>query len=96
MRIGVNCFSLLAHIGGMNQYFINLSNEVLDQADKNEYIFFYSEQNIKELRNLNKRVWEKEGVLLITQEDMLNHLKQIIFISALLGRCGQGLCLYQR
>ncbi len=77
MRIGVNCFSLLANIGGMNQYFINLFNEVLDHGSENEYIFFYSEQNIDELRKLKNTSWEKNGVLLKSQEDILNHLNRM-------------------
>jgi glycosyltransferase involved in cell wall biosynthesis len=77
MRIGVNCFSLQAHIGGMNQYFINLFNEILGQDTKNEYIFYYSEQNINELRKLNSEFWGKEGILLKNPDEVANHLKRI-------------------
>lgn len=85
MRIGVNCFSLQAHIGGMNQYFVNLFNELLGQNTKNEYIFFYSEQNIDELRKLDSALWEKEGVLLKSQDEVAGHLKRIDLFFCPLG-----------
>lgn len=64
-------------MGGMNQYFKNLFNEILEQDAENEYIFFYSEQNIDELRKLNKGKWEKNGLLLKYQEEVANHLSRI-------------------
>ena len=77
MRIGVNCFSLHPFIGGMNQYFLNLFNGLLDQDTENEYFFFYSEQNINELRKLKKERWEKNGLLLKNQEEVANHRRGI-------------------
>jgi glycosyltransferase involved in cell wall biosynthesis len=75
MKIGVNCFPLLDHIGGMRDYFINLFNQILNQDTENEYFFFYGKQNVDILRKINNQQWGEKGLLLISQEDIPNHLK---------------------
>ena len=56
----------------MNQYFINLFNEILDHDNENEYIFFYAEQNIDELRKLMYEDFKLPG-LQPKSNDQLQH-----------------------
>jgi glycosyltransferase involved in cell wall biosynthesis len=77
MRIGVNCFILQSDIGGIKQYFLNLFNELLANDHENEYVLFYFEHNIAELKNLQSDCWSTNGILLKYQEDIAAHWKDI-------------------
>ena len=77
MRIGVNCFLLQEDVGGIKQYFFSLFRELLSRGDSNQYIFFYFEQNISELKKLEGVNWKEKSVFLHSQKDILRHLDQI-------------------
>src|SRR5262245_27772210 len=77
MRIGVNCFLLEPHIGGLKQYFINLFDWLFEQDTNNEYIFFCFPQNNSELANLRSDRWKAHAVLLENQAQITAHLKNL-------------------
>jgi len=77
MRIGVNCFLLQAHIGGLKQYFITLFRELLLQDAENDYVFFWFPHNAEELETLGTDRWKENAVLLRRQEEMALHLDQL-------------------
>lgn len=77
MRIGVNCFLLTAEIGGIKQYFFSLFRELLARSDGNKYVFFYFEQNLSALTELDYALWKKDGILLTSQKEIYNHLDKI-------------------
>ena len=70
MRIGVNCFLLQAHIGGLKQYFLNLFDWLLENDSKNEYVFFHFPHNLGELAKLQSRRWENSSFLLSNQSEI--------------------------
>ena len=76
MRIGVNCFLLQAHIGGLRQYFVTLFRELLAADDGNEYVLFWYRHNAGELEALGDR-WRRNAVLLEDQRHVLAHLDRI-------------------
>jgi len=77
VRIGVNCFLLQAHIGGLKQYFLTLFKELLKHDRENEYIFFWFSHNAEELNNLESDRWNKNAVLLHDQREIAAHLERI-------------------
>ena len=77
MRIGVNCFVLESHIGGIKQYFLNLFNELLTNDLENDYVFFYFEQNLTELENLKSDRWREKSILLKYQEEIAGYWDHI-------------------
>jgi glycosyltransferase involved in cell wall biosynthesis len=77
MRIGVNCFLLQAHIGGLKQYFVNLFEWLLENDRENTYVFFYFPHNAGELAKLNSDRWREAAILLQTQEEIASHLKPL-------------------
>ena len=77
MRIGVNCFMLRPHIGGMKQYFRNLFGWLLENDRQNEYLFFYFRHNVDELRKLRSDRWRSNAILLEDQSQILDHLGKI-------------------
>jgi glycosyltransferase involved in cell wall biosynthesis len=77
MRIGVNCFLLQAHIGGLKQYFVNLFEWLLEYDRENTYVFFHFPHNVSELQKLRSDRWRENAVLLQGQEEIANHLKQL-------------------
>ena len=77
MRIGVNCFILSENMGGLRQYFHRLFRELLASDQKNSYVFFYFEHNIKEMEHIGDERWKKDAILLKDQQDVLNHLDLI-------------------
>lgn len=74
VRIGVNCFLLQAHIGGLKQYFLTLFKELLLHDTENEYIFFWFPHNAEELSNLETERWKENAVLLRDQREMTAYL----------------------
>ncbi len=76
MRIGVNCFLLQAHIGGLKQYFLTLFRELLEHDDENEYILFWYAHNADELAKLGTDRWKKNAILLQDQREVMSHLDQ--------------------
>jgi glycosyltransferase involved in cell wall biosynthesis len=74
MRIGVNCFLLEPHIGGLRQYFVTLFRELLAGDDGNEYVFFWFRHNAAELEQLGTDRWQKHAVRLDAQRQILDHL----------------------
>jgi glycosyltransferase involved in cell wall biosynthesis len=77
MRIGVNCFLLRPHAGGLKQYFLGLFEELLTSDTKNKYVFFYFEHNLDELAKLRNDSWRKNGILLRDQLEVKQHLGKI-------------------
>jgi glycosyltransferase involved in cell wall biosynthesis len=77
MRIGINCFLLQAHIGGLKQYFLTLLDELLENDAENEYILFWFEQNREELSKLETERWKDNAILLQDQKQVLQHIDKI-------------------
>ena len=77
MRIGVNCYLLQPHIGGLKQYFLTLFRELLDRDDEHEYVFFWYRHNAEELEQLGTDRWRRNAVLLEDQRQVLAHLDRI-------------------
>lgn len=77
MRIGVNCYLLQPHIGGLKQYFLTLFQELLEHDTDNEYIFFWYAHNADELAKLGTERWKKQAVFLRDQLEVLNHLTHL-------------------
>jgi glycosyltransferase involved in cell wall biosynthesis len=77
MRIGVNCYLLQPHIGGLKQYFLTLFRELLERDDGHEYVFFWYRQNAEELEQLGTDLWRRHAVLLEDQRQVLAHLDRI-------------------
>jgi glycosyltransferase involved in cell wall biosynthesis len=77
MRVGVNCFLLMPHVGGLKQCFLNLFEELFERDQQNEYILFYFEHNLEELANLRSDRWRENAVLVTDQMEALNHLDRM-------------------
>jgi len=77
VRIGVNCYLLQPHIGGLKQYFLTLFRELLAGDDGHEYVFFWYRHNAEELEQLETDRWRRHAVLLEDQRHVLNHLDRI-------------------
>jgi glycosyltransferase involved in cell wall biosynthesis len=77
VRIGVNCYLLQPHIGGLKQYFLTLFRELLAGDDGHEYVFFWYRHNAAELEQLETDRWRRHAVLLEDQRHVLNHLDRI-------------------
>lgn len=77
MRIGVNCFLLQPHIGGLKQYFLTLFRELLEKDTENEYIFFWYKHNAGELAELGTDRWKDRAIFLHDQRDVKLHLDKI-------------------
>ena len=77
MRIGVNCFLLGPHIGGLKQYFHSLFNYLLMHDWQNSYIFFYFDHNISELEQLKSNRWKWEAIHLSDQLEVSHRLEEI-------------------
>jgi len=77
MRIGVNCYQLLADIGGLKQYFLRLFRELLKNDEQNTYIFFYFSHNIGELAHLNDLDWQENAIELKDQQEVYEYLDKI-------------------
>ena len=77
MRIGVNCFLLQPAMGGIKQYFVTLFDELLANDQKNQYVFFYSEQNRGELEVLGPDRVARQGILIESQRDIRKYLPEI-------------------
>ncbi|MCB9385885.1 MAG: glycosyltransferase family 4 protein [Bryobacterales bacterium] len=73
MRIGVNCFHLEPHIGGMKTYFAMLFERLLEHDGDNEYVFFHGARNEGELSKLRSERWRRDAVRLDAQEDVQRH-----------------------
>ena len=77
MRIGVNCFLLQAHIGGLKQYFVNLFEWLLENDRGNTYVFFHFPHNASELAKLKSTRWKEAAILLQDQSEILKYLNQL-------------------
>lgn len=77
MRIGVNCFMLQPHIGGLRQYFLMLFRELLERDAENQYVFFWYRDNAEQLEQLGTDRWRRHAVLLEDQRQVLAHLDRI-------------------
>jgi glycosyltransferase involved in cell wall biosynthesis len=74
MRIGVNCFLLGPHIGGLKQYFHSLFNYLLQHDQENSFVFFYFDHNISELDELKSEHWRETSIRLQDQMEVFNYL----------------------
>lgn len=77
MRIGVNCFLLQEHVGGIKEYFISLFKELLANDFENEYVLFYFKENLKELPRLETERWRDHAILLTSQDEVGEHLDKM-------------------
>lgn len=77
MRIGINCYLLEPHIGGIKQYFFALCRELLLHDDQNQYVLFYFRRNISELEQLGPYLVARHGILLRDQKEIRRHLHRI-------------------
>ena len=77
MRIGVNCYLLQPHIGGLKQYFLTLFRELLEKDLDNEYVFFWFPHNADELAKLDTDRWQEHAILLQDQREVQLHLNKI-------------------
>ena len=77
MRIGINCYLLEPHIGGIKQYFFALCRELLLHDDQNQYVLFYFAQNSSELEKLGTELIARHGILLREQGEIRHHLHLI-------------------
>lgn len=77
MRVGINCYLLQAHIGGLKQYFLTLVDELLRSDHSNEYVLFWFEHNTQELAKLSTDKWKAHAVQLQSQEQVVDHLDRI-------------------
>jgi len=77
MRIGVNCFPLKAHIGGLKQQFTLLFDYLFEHDSANTYVLFHSSENEDELGNLSTPKWRKDSISLKSQEDIRHHISEI-------------------
>jgi glycosyltransferase involved in cell wall biosynthesis len=77
VRIGVNCFLLEAHIGGLKQYFLTLFKELLRHDAENEYVFFWFPQNAEELQKLETERWKENAILLRDQREITMYLNRL-------------------
>jgi glycosyltransferase involved in cell wall biosynthesis len=77
VRIGVNCFLLQPHIGGLKQYFLTLFRELLERDDEDEYVLFWFPHNAEELDRLGTDRWRRHAVLLEDQRQVSAHLERI-------------------
>ncbi len=75
MRIGVNCFLLQAHIGGLKQYFINLFDWLLEHDAENRYVFLHFAHNLPELEKLKSDRWRSDAILLTDQNEIARHVE---------------------
>jgi glycosyltransferase involved in cell wall biosynthesis len=76
MRIGVNCYPLQAHIGGIKQYFLSLFRYLSENNGGNDFVFFYFPQNVAELSKIIP-LENKNAILLKSQSDIRKHLATI-------------------
>lgn len=74
MRIGVNCWHVQPHTGGVKQYFLALFNQLLPTDDQNDYVFFVSRQVIPELSELASDRWRDQAVQLDSQGQIRNYV----------------------
>jgi glycosyltransferase involved in cell wall biosynthesis len=77
VRIGVNCFLLQAHIGGLKQYFLTLFKELLLHDSENQYVFFWFSHNADELEKLETERWKENAILLNDQREMTAYLDRL-------------------
>jgi glycosyltransferase involved in cell wall biosynthesis len=77
VRIGVNCFLLQAHIGGLKQYFFTLFKELLLHDAENEYLFFWFPHNAEELKKFEPDRWKENAILLHDQREMTTYLDRL-------------------
>jgi glycosyltransferase involved in cell wall biosynthesis len=74
MRIGVNCYNLIAQNGGITQYFHNLFEELLSHDSRNDYVFFWFRHNGDELDRLTCDRWREAAILLERQGEIRGRL----------------------
>lgn len=77
MRIGVNCFMLQPHMGGIAHYFLYLFRELLTAEHGHEYVFFWYAHNEAMLARLGSERWREGAVLLHDQLEVRAHLDRI-------------------
>jgi glycosyltransferase involved in cell wall biosynthesis len=74
MRIGVNCYNLVAANGGIAHYFHLLFAELLANDKENDYVFFWFSHNADELNRLASNRWRENAILLDDQRSIRSHL----------------------
>jgi glycosyltransferase involved in cell wall biosynthesis len=74
MRIGVNCYNLVAENGGIAHYFHLLFTELLANDNENDYVFFWFSHNADELNRLASNRWREQAIFLDDQRSIRSHL----------------------
>jgi glycosyltransferase involved in cell wall biosynthesis len=77
MRIGVNCYLLQPHIGGLQQYFLTLLRALLEHDGEHEYVLFWYRHNAGSLEHLGTDRWRRQAVCLDDQRQVLAHLDRV-------------------
>lgn len=74
MRIGVDCYPLRPHVGGIKHYFLTLFEELLEHDRANEYVFFTHAHNAPVLAELRCDRWKTASISLSGREAVSDHL----------------------
>ena len=74
MRIGVNCWHVQPHTGGVKQYFLALFNQLLTTDTENHYVFFVFPHVISELSELASDRWRDQVIQLDSQAQIRSHI----------------------
>ena len=86
MRIGVNCYFMQPHVGGVRQYLINLLNQVVVYDTDNTYVLFCFEHNIRYLAEIGSDRWLVDAVHLTAMAQIRHHLRDVdVYFSPING-----------
>lgn len=86
MRIGVNCWHVQPHVGGVKQYFLALFNQLLATDTENDYVFFVFPHVTSELAELASDRWRAWAIQLNRQDQIRAHLGDLdVYFSPING-----------
>jgi glycosyltransferase involved in cell wall biosynthesis len=86
MRIGVNCYYLQPHVGGVRQYLINFLNTALAHDSENTYVLFYFDHNGPYLSEVASDQWQADAIHLSRIDEIRGHLRTVdVYFSPING-----------
>ena len=86
MRIGINCFFLQPHVGGMKHYVLNLLYLLLTSDTGNTYTLFCFPHNEPVLAERGADWWQEHAIMLDRIEEIRDHLADIdVYFSPING-----------
>ena len=86
MRVGINCFFLQPHVGGMKHYVLNLLHLLLTGDTGNTYTLFCFPHNESVLAERGADWWQQHAVVLDRIEQIREHLADIdVYFSPING-----------